>query len=222
MKPLLIIANLKSNKTLSEAKDWLDEISNLKSQVSSLTNKEIIVCPSFIYLSIFKSFISEHGLPIRLGAQNISRFSQGPYTGEVNGLQIKDFADYVIVGHSERRGTFGEDESVVEEKIKMSIDYNLIPIFCVQNDSDKIPQEVSIVAYEPIFAIGTGSADTPENADNVAKKIREKADVDYVLYGGSVTVENVKSFTSMENINGVLVGNSSLDPLEFLKIIENA
>lgn len=222
MKPLLIIANFKSNKTLSEAKEWLQEISKFKSQISNLPNKEIIVCPSFVHLPIFNSFIPEHKLPIRLGAQNISRLPGGSYTGEVNGSQIKDFADFVLIGHSERRGTFGEDESVIEEKLKMAREYNLTPILCVQNENNKIPQEVSIVAYEPVLAIGSGNPDTPENAQNLAQKIKEQTKVHHVLYGGSVTPENVKSFTEMRDIDGVLVGHESLDPLEFLKIIENA
>lgn len=217
MKPLLIVANLKSNKTLSDAKDWLAAISKIKNG----SNKKIIVCPPFTLLQTFNEFSKEKHLPIELGAQNISRFPQGPYTGEINGAQIKDFANYVLVGHSERK-TFGEDESVVEEKIKMSIDYNLTPILCVQGSENKIPKEVSIVAYDPVFAIGTGTADSPENAQGVARKIKETANIEYVLYGGSVTPDNVRSFTSMEDINGVLVGTDSLDAEKFLKIVNNA
>lgn len=222
MKALLIVANFKSNKNLSEAKNWLDEFSTVSNERKKIENKKIIVCPPFTLLFFFKSYIEKKGLPIELGAQNISRLPGGAYTGEINGSQIKDFADYVIVGHSERRGSFGEDESVVEEKIKMSIDYNLNPIFCTQSDGEKIPKEVSIVAYEPVFSIGTGNPDTPENAENIAKKIKEESEVSSVLYGGSVTPENVSRFTSMENISGVLVGHASLNPSEFLEIVLNA
>lgn len=217
MKPLLIVANLKSNKTLSEAKDWFAIISKIK----NYSNKKVIVCPPFTLLQTFNEFVKEKKLPIELGAQNISRLPQGPYTGEINGAQIKDFANYVLVGHSERRA-FGEDESVVEEKIKMSIDYNLTPILCVQGSDNKIPKEVSIVAYEPIFAIGKGVPDSPENAQYIALKIKETANLEYVLYGGSVTPDNVRSFTSVEDINGVLVGTDSLDADKFLKLVNNA
>ncbi len=220
MKPLLIVANLKSNFTNSEAKKWLEGISSVSSKISNIPNKKIIICPSFTLLQTFKKFIDEHKLQVYLGAQNISRLPAGPYTGEVNGSQIKDFADYVIVGHSERRA-FGEDESVVEEKIKMSVDYNLNPILCVQNINNKIPKEVSVVAYEPVFAIGTGNPDTPENAENISKEIKDNNKTS-VLYGGSVAPDNVRKFTDKEHIDGVLVGNASLDPFEFFKVVENA
>ncbi len=125
------------------------------------------------------------------------------------------------MGHSERRSGFGEDESIVEEKVKMSIDYNLIPILCVQNENNTIPNGVSIVVYEPVFAIGTGESDDPQNAEDIAKKIKTSAKVEQVLYGGSVTSGNVKGFTQKENLSGVLVGGASLEALEFIKIIEN-
>ena len=218
MKPILIVANFKSNYTKAEAKKWLDEISAVKNK--DLPGKKIVVCPSFTLLDCFKSYIDENKLPIELGSQDISKFTQGAYTGEVNGSQIAEFAKYVIVGHSERR-TIGEDESIVEEKVKMAIDCNLTPILCVQNENQGIPAEVSIVAYEPIFAIGTGNPDTPENAEEVAKKIKEKTKVD-ILYGGSVTPKNISNFSAKNNINGVLVGGASLDAAEFLEIINNA
>jgi len=218
MTPLLIVANFKSHLTFPEAKNWLETFSKSNYQYKE---KKVILCPSFTLLALFKDFVDERKLPIELGAQNISRLPEGSYTGEVNGAQIKDFANYVIIGHSERR-QFGEDESVVEEKVKIAKDYNLLSILCVQNEEDKIPQEVSIVAYDPAFAIGTGNPDTPENADEIAREIREKAKLDYVLYGGSVDSGNVKSFTSKENIDGVLVGGTSLNPLEFSKVVENA
>lgn len=219
-KLLLIVANFKSNMTLSEAKDWIGKFQVIKN--TNLENKQIILCPSFTLLDFFKSYIEERNLPLELGAQNISRLPGGSYTGEVNGSQIKDFADYVIVGHSERRGTFGEDKSVIDEKIKMSVDYSLTPILCVQNGEEEIPSEVSVVAYEPVFAIGTGNPDTPEDANSKAKKIKEKSKVQQVLYGGSVTAEDVKRFTGMEYIDGVLVGHSSLNPIDFLGVITNA
>lgn len=222
MKSLLIVANFKSHFTLLEAKNWLSKISGNKERLENLTDKKIIVCPSFTLLETFKNYIFDENLPFAIGAQNVSSRPQGAFTGEVNGAQVKDFADYVIIGHSERRNWFGEDESVVEEKVKIALEYKLIPILCIQNAENTIPQGVSVVAYEPTFAIGSGNPDNPQDAQAVAKKIIEKTKLSAILYGGSVTPENVKGFTNMENINGVLVGTDSLDPDKFLKIAENA
>lgn len=224
MKPLLIVANLKSNKTQVEAKNWLSEFSKFRSQLESYPNKKIIVCPSFTLFQTFKEFISEQRLPIGLGAQNISRLPEGPYTGEVNGSQIKDFADYVIVGHSERR-SFGEDESVVEEKIKMSQDYNLIPLLFVQNENTPIPNGVDTIVYEPPGSISTvngGIPDDPKDVSKTVDKLRKKYTFKHVLYGGSVDSENVSTFTNLPNIDGVVPGRASLDPFEFFKVVENA
>lgn len=223
MKKLFIIANWKSNKTESEAKNWLREfITSNPPAGGQISDKEIIICPPFTLLSNLKSYIKENNLPIKLGAQDISPFEEGSFTGEINGKQIKEFADYVIIGHSERRKNLFENEDVLVKKVTMVNKYDLIPIFCVQNDKTFIPENVDIIAYEPIFAIGTGNPDTPENAEVIAKKIKEKKDNSCVLYGGSVNSENINFFTKMPNINGVLVGKSSLIPGEFLNIINNA
>lgn len=222
MKSLLIVANFKSNKTKNEAKNWLEEISKIKDL--ELSGKKIIICPPFTLLDYFKSYIDKNNLPIGLCAQDISRFPQGAYTGEVNGSQIKEFAEYVLIGHSERRIGFNEDESVLEEKVKMSIDYNLTPVFFVQAENTEVPQGLSIVVYEPPSAISTSPnpvVTSPESADEVAKKIKEVSSIS-VLYGGSVTPENVRSFTEKETIDGVVVGGESLSASEFLKIITNA
>ncbi len=219
-KKSYIIANWKSNKTETEAKDWLQRFTIYD---LGFANKEIIICPSFTFLSILKSYILNHKSSFRLGAQDISPFTEGSYTGEINGEQIKEFADYVIIGHSERRSNFLENQELLEKKVKMAQKHNLVPIFCIQNEETPIPMRVELVAYEPISAIGTGNPDTPENADKVAGKIKKKnKTVKYVLYGGSVTSKNVNNFTQMLNIDGVLVGNASLDASEFLEIIQNA
>ncbi|HZQ30039.1 MAG TPA: triose-phosphate isomerase family protein [Patescibacteria group bacterium] len=215
MKSLLIVANFKSNKTLSEAKDWIKEISEKKFP----EEKQIVVCPSFVHLNLFKNFVDENKLELKIGAQDISRFPQGEHTGEVNGSQLKELVAYVLIGHSERRAF--EDESIIEEKVRIAIDYGLIPILCVQSENNKLYPGISIVAYEPTFAIGTGTPDTPEDADKIANEIKTKMPVK-VLYGGSVTGENVKSFTGAQNIDGVLVGGASLSADEFSKILENS
>ncbi len=221
MKPIFIVANFKSNKTKNEAREWLNKLLENKLKLQNLGNKKIIICPPFTLLDFFKTILESGGLSVELGAQDISRFPSGQYTGEVNGEQVKEFVNYVLIGHSERRKSFSEDERIIEEKIKMAKDYNLTPILCVQNSNNKIYSGVSIVAYEPQFAIGTGNADDPKNAEKIALKIKEKGNVK-VLYGGSVTPENIKSFTQMSNIDGVLIGNAALTAEEFLKLIENA
>lgn len=195
-------------------------IENYKSQITS-SDKKIIVCPPFTLLSMFKEFVDENALSIELGAQNISQFDEGAYTGEVNGRQIKEFADYVIIGHSERRSNLNETDEILSKKVLMAKKYGLVSVFCVQNGIEKISDGIEIVAYEPVFAIGTGNPDTPENAQNIAQALKKKG-VEKVLYGGSVDPSNIRNFTSQNDIDGVLVGAGSLDPKEFAKIIQNA
>lgn len=220
MKKLFIVANWKSYKTTKEAAEWLEEFSNL--QLTSTEEKEIIACPSFTVLPDMKKIVSEKNLPIKLGAQDISPFEEGAYTGEINAKQVKEFAEYALVGHSERRMKLGENDEMVAKKFQEASKNTIESIFCVQGVDTPIPEGVKIVAYEPVSAIGTGNPDTPENAEIVAKSIREKHAVEFVLYGGSVTGENVSDFTKMESINGVLVGGASLDANKFSQIIENA
>lgn len=220
MKKLFIVANWKSNKTTQQATEWLAGISNIKFKISN--EKEIIVCPPFTLLSSLKSSIIDGQLPFKVGAQDISLFDEGAYTGSVNAGQASEFAQYAIIGHSERRKYFNEDDTVLAQKVTMAKKYGLTPIFCVQDENTPIPPGTTIVAYEPPSAIGTKVPDTPENADAIAKIIKEKHGIRYVLYGGSVKSGNVKSFTKRQSIDGVLVGGASLDPLEFEKIIENA
>jgi triosephosphate isomerase len=222
MKKLLIVANLKSYKTEIEAKEWLENLKTEFKTVNLTMEKEVIVCPSFTLLSLFKTFIVENNLNIKLGGQNVSQFGEGAFTGEINAKQIKEFADYVLIGHSERRTNFNETNQILLQKIKTSIDNSLTPIFCIQDSNVEIPENINILAYEPTFAIGSGNPDTPENANDVASKLLETKPEASVLYGGSVTSENVNSFTSKENISGVLVGGASLEAKEFVQIVKNA
>lgn len=221
MKKVFIIANWKSNKTQAEATDWLQQFIRIKDEGLS-EERKVIICPPFTLLSEAKSLITNYKLPITLGAQDISPFEEGAYTGEINGRQIKELADYVIIGHSERRQNFQENDKVLSQKVAMAIKYQIIPTFCIQSQDNFIPGGVDIVVWEPVFAIGTGNPETPENADTVARFVKRRNKVNLILYGGSVSPKNVKSFTEMANIDGVLVGTESLEGNEFLQIIKNS
>jgi len=222
MGKVLIVANLKSYKNEIEAKNWLDSFKKIKELNLDLSQKEIIICPSFTQLFSFFSYFSSNNINVKLGAQNVSPFDEGAFTGEVNAKQIKDFAQYVLIGHSERRINFGETEDMILKKVDSSLKYGLKPIVLVQGQENIIPEQVKTIAYEPTSAIGTGNPDTPENADAMAAIIKSKTKDIQILYGGSVTSINVKSFTAKTNIDGVLVGGASLDAEELLKIIQNA
>lgn len=211
MKNLWIIANWKSNKTISEALDWVLKVGP---QVPKRENLKIVICPTFSTLSEIKKAAS--GFPMLLGAQDLSPFGAGAYTGEEAASLLKDLIDLVILGHSERKKNFNETDEMVAEKVSQALVNNITPLVCVQGKDTPVPDGAKLIAYEPIFAIGTGHPDTPQNANEVAKSFAGAE----VLYGGSVTSENVKEFVIQENISGVLLGNASLDAEEFLKIIK--
>ncbi len=219
---LYFVANWKSHMHIADAVQWLDYIAGEKNKIID-EQKTIIVCPPFTILQALQYKIDTFGSIIDVGAQDVSPFGEGAYTGEISAAQLSKFCTYVLVGHSERRKNFFESDEVIADKIKQSLAAKLTPILCVQDEQTPIPSGITMVAYEPVFAIGSGKPDTPENADKVCKKIREmNADVVSVLYGGSVSPENVHSFTEKESIDGVLVGSGSLDPASFINIIQNA
>lgn len=214
-----IIANWKSNKTAREAEEWFSLFKN----APIAEDKIVIICPPFTLLPITSTIAKEKQLQIAFGAQTISQFSAGSYTGEIYGAQIKEFGLYTIIGHSERRTLFHETNEQLSLKVANAFSSGLTPIFCVQDADTFIPEGVGLVAYEPVSAIGSGNPDTPENAQAVAATIKQKNPVvQDVLYGGSITAENVKSFTDQPDISGVLVGKASLDPLSFNMIIQNS
>lgn len=217
MKDLYIVANWKENKTQEETLTFLSDF--LKTY-EHRPNVKVVICPPYLLVPAVSEFIKSNNLPIEIGVQDISKFPEGMHTGEVSAREAAEFATFSIVGHSERRA-LGETDEDVEEKVEMALKNNIEPIVCVINENVPVPTGAKIVAYEPIGAIGTGNPDTPENASKIASWIKNKYQhVAYVLYGGSVTAENVNSFTRMENISGVLVGGASLDPVEFSSIIK--
>lgn len=216
-----IIANWKSNKTISEALDWVCKVGpNLEKR----ENLKVVVCPNYTDIEEVKKAILVGNYPMLVGAQDLSAFDDGPYTGEQSARILKELVDLVILGHSERRQNFAETDEMVAEKVKRAIEHDIIPLVCVQNEATPVPNSVSLIAYEPVFAIGTGHPDTPDNASKIAEVYQNKygsvgAEFE-VLYGGSVTSENAKVFLQQKNISGLLIGAASLSPEEFLKIVE--
>ncbi len=236
MKKLFIVANWKSNKTTSESINWLQSIENLKLRFDK-EEKEVIVCPSFTSLPSMKAYILQKSLPIKLGSQDISPFNEGAYTGEISAKQIKELAEYAIVGHSERRKYFHETDDDVIQEVTRLIEEGISPILCVSDmrqmdyyllqgkvvvdNADKI-----IFVYEPPSAISGGGAfhpENPEEANRNAAEISAKIGKRVItLYGGSVNSDNAGLFFSQENIDGGLIGQASLDANKFLQIIESS
>lgn len=218
-KTIWIVANWKSNKSISQALDWIDAVGP---QLSLGANLKIAVCPVFAALSEVKKAVTVGNFPITVGAQDLSPFGTGAYTGEEPAELLNQIIDLAILGHSERRGNFGETDEMIAKKVQQANANKILPLVCVQNSEINIPDGCKLAAYEPVFAVGTNNPDTPENADNVARGLKAKYGRDLqVLYGGSVSSENVRGFVVEENLSGVLVGNASLDEGEFLKICKN-
>ncbi len=209
---------------------------------------EVVVCAPFPYLSQVEALITHSQL--KLGAQSLNINADGAFTGEVSAEMIKDFgAQYVIVGHSERRSLYGENSTLVAEKVKAALDNDLTPLFCVgetleQREAGATEAVVSeqinavidllgidaflgiVVAYEPVWAIGTGVTATPEQAQGVHAFIRQLlagyddgiADMTAILYGGSMNAGNANELIACEDIDGGLIGGASLKAEDFLQI----
>ena len=220
MKNIWIIANWKSNKTIAEALEW---ISIVGPKVPSRADLKVVVCPTFSCLSEVKKAVIVGNFPLMVGSQDLSPLGPGAYTGEESAFLINQFIELSIIGHSERRKNFGETDEMVTNKVQQALENKIIPLVCVQGSDTPVPENCKLVAYEPIWAIGTDNPDTPENANEVAGKLKQKyGDTLEVIYGGSVTSENVKAFIMQENIRGVLLGKASLDAEEFIKIVKES
>ena len=243
----LIAANWKMITNLSEAQQLTRD---LLSSINNDAHVETVICPPFVYLQEISNLLK--GKPIKVGAQNVYFEEKGAYTGEVASGMLSDFCEYVIIGHSERRQFFGDTNEIVNKKLRSVIEHELTPILCVGENLDErengdaenvvgaqleeslsgIQKTVNlVVAYEPVWAIGTGKAATSDIAEDIMRFIRSKlaaiydnpfADNITLLYGGSVTADNVKDYLSQANINGALVGGASLDAQKFQDIIDRA
>lgn len=212
----LVVANHKANKTWDEIESWLKEVGPEAENFKGT----IVFCPSFPFIAASYEIIKSKKYKIKLGSQDISFFDQGPYTGEVAATQLKGIVEYSLVGHSERRQNFNEDDAHLQNKLVNAQKADIKAILCIQSENTPILNDVAIVAYEPTFAIGSGNPDTLTSIENVAKKIKEKGPYS-VLYGGSVSQDNVAGMMLIGAIDGVLVGAShSLDPQKFIAILK--
>jgi triosephosphate isomerase len=218
MKNIWIIANWKSNKTLSEAMEWMEKVGP---NLHVPPHIKVAVCPDFICLEEVSKSVKVGNFPIIVGTQDLSPYPEGAYTGEEPAEAIKGMASLAILGHSERRQNFSETYEMVSQKVEQAKTVGIVPLVCIQNEKTPVPEGVSLVAFEPIEAIGTGVADTPSDAEEVAKVVIDRVGGNIeVLYGGSVNSQNAKAFIQQEHISGLLIGTASLDPEEFLKIVE--
>lgn len=204
MKPL-IIANWKMNpQSFKEAKLLFNAVKNSGG----------VICPPFVYLSSLKAS----------GAQDVFWEEKGAFTGEVSPLMLKNLGvKYVIVGHSERRKYLKETNEIIVEKLKVALKVGLKPILCIDKIT-QIPKNIKglIIAYEPLFAIGTGKACSPQKAKKMRISIRKIVGSRVpVLYGGSVNSENARNYIKEAGFDGLLIGGASLKAKEFNKIIKN-
>ena len=246
MRRKVIAGNCKMNMLPNEAIEFIEKLTPLDKN----TENEVILCVP--YTDLFYCLMNVQGTNIKIGAQNMHWEEKGAYTGEISGKMLKSIGvEYVIIGHSERRQYFAETDETVNKKIKAAFENGLKPIVCVgetleqrENDetvkiiTDQIQKaldgltkeqvEKTIIAYEPIWAIGTGKTATKEEANEAIKEIRNKIKEIYgedvaneviIQYGGSVKSSNAKEIFGMSDIDGGLIGGASLKPEEFEKIV---
>lgn len=247
MRKKVIAGNWKMNKLPNEAMEFIEELAPLVKD----TKNEVILCVP--YIDLFYTLLTVQGTNIKVGAQNMHYEKSGAYTGEVSAEMLKAInVEYVIIGHSERRQYYNETDEVISLKLKKALEVGLKPILCVgetleQREAGKAEEIITtqvklglselkknqissvIIAYEPIWAIGTGKTATAEDANNSIKAIRNELLKEYgkdvsekviIQYGGSVKSTNAIELFEMSDIDGALVGGASLNAQEFAKIVE--
>jgi triosephosphate isomerase len=243
-----IAGNWKMNKTIREAVDFTNQLKNL---IAGLDDRDVIIAPPFTALYPVAEALK--GSQIHLSAQNLSDKSEGAYTGEVSARMLADAGcAYAIIGHSERRTLYGEKDAVINAKIKIVLAAGLKPIFCIGETLDEregnrtfnvIERQIKeglnnlitddirrlVIAYEPVWAIGTGKTATPEQAQEVHANIRHLMENAYgkniatdvpIIYGGSVNPKNIAILMAERDIDGALVGGASLEIDSFIRIIK--
>lgn len=243
MRTPIIAANWKMNTTVSEA---VELVHKMLGEINKIENVEKVICPPFISLATVAEIIKNSS--IKLGSQNMYFKDKGAYTGEISPLMLTDLCEYIIIGHSERRQYFNETNDLINKKVKAALLAGLKPILCIgekleENETGKAEKVVSlqlksaldevdnlngaIIAYEPVWAIGTGRSATSEQANKTIGFIRQMIANLYnkvtaqnlrILYGGSVTTENIAEFVKQVEIDGALVGGASLKAEQFISI----
>lgn len=215
-----VIGNWKANKSEKEVMSWVERFAKIYRPTDGI---EVVLCPPFVYLPILRKQIEEKEIKLSLGAQDISAYNDGSYTGEVTPRMLSTLTEYVLIGHSERRKHQNETDTLIAKKAQRAAKYRLKTIVCVQSTETPVPERAKFVAYEPIEAIGSNKPADPEEANSVIKHIKQSnKNLKAGIYGGSVNAENVSRFLSQPDIDGVLPGGASLDPLKFSQIIVNA
>lgn len=223
-----VIGNWKSNQNLSQSLMWLDDVKAIKPQIGS--EKKVVVCLPFTDIASFNQKATELGLDIQAGAQNVSAFPPGKYTGEINAQMLGELVTFCLVGHYERRTEFSENSQTIANKAVLLLENSITPIICLDKPyieeqiKSLISQDVDLsrclFVYEPSESIGTGNASNLDDVNHIAHQISFLTDNSSpVLYGGSITPENVKSFINLTSVSGVLVGSESLSPYHFCEII---
>ncbi|MBH0169523.1 triosephosphate isomerase [Fictibacillus halophilus] len=248
MRKPIIAGNWKMNKTLTEARSFVEEVKGL---VPSAETVDSVICAPALFLDSLAD--ESEGTPLAIGAQNMHFEESGAFTGEISPVMLKDLnVQYVILGHSERRELFGETDELVNQKTHAAFKHGLTPIVCVgetleQREADKTKDVVkeqtekglsgltdeqmkqTVIAYEPVWAIGTGKTASSEDANEVCAYIRsvvadqfsqDVADAVRIQYGGSVKPDNIKELMGMSDIDGALVGGASLEPKSYLQLLE--
>lgn len=218
-----IIANWKSNKSAEETILFLDSLQAAWNELPT-ENKEVIILPSFTSLSAAYVYRETEGLPVRLGAQNISSHEQGAFTGEVNGSQISEFCEFVLINHSERRRYSHETDQDARSKVLQAIKYNVTPLYCIQDENAAIPDNVTEVMYEPPSSISTfqenAAVSEESEIERVFSIVKQRYPQVHMYYGGSVKPENVAKLADIPGIAGFLIGGASLDVEIFADILQ--
>jgi triosephosphate isomerase len=251
MRRKVIAGNWKMNNNLTESQNLISKL--IEGLSKEKTNCDVIICPPFTSLTLSASLIN--GTVIKLGAQNMYFEENGAYTGEISAsMLLSSGCEYVILGHSERRHIFGETDDLINKKIKKALSSDIKPIFCVGETLDERESGVTneiikkqvyeglnglsekdldtiIIAYEPVWAIGTGKTATPNQAQEVHNFIRNLISIKFssaaaekiiIQYGGSVKPDNAKELLSQKDIDGALVGGACLKAESFIGIIQAA
>lgn len=209
------IANWKANKNLKDAKEWAD-IFIKKANIGN-KNLTVIICPPYpLIFSLNEKFKNIKN--IFIGSQDVSMYEEGSYTGETSAKTMVGITTYGIIGHSERRKYFSETNNILFKKYEMTKKYEIEPIFCVRDEKDPIPESARFIAYEPVYAIGSGINEPAEKTVEMKKKLKIKKN-NIFIYGGSVNEKNAIDYLHTNEIDGFLVGKVSLDPNRFADLV---